>query len=143
MELLQFLKQKLEHIEMTKGIMKKQKLPIQIARDKANTRPNFNPKNYGLRKGQSGLTVIPFADAITLKNLRQELASYIDAMPEYVSEGKKVAQKTNPYEPDPTQFKTLTINNPSTFANDEFYPVEGGFALLQILLLFTIFCTKT
>lgn len=110
---------------------RKERTAAQLARENANNRPDFPSAQYGLKHGESGITVIPFVSGTMLKDLREELASYIDTMPEYRSEGSQVTETiSSPYEPDTTHFKASTKINPTKFSNDEFYPVEGGFAAL-------------
>ena len=75
---------------------KREKTPLQLARDQALKRNALSPSVYGLAHGQSGVTVIPFADATKLVQLRAELAAYIDSMPEYNANGLK----PNPYQKD-------------------------------------------
>lgn len=106
---------------------------MQLAREAASKRAPFNPVLYGLGPGQSGVTVIPFADVAMLAQLRAELAAYIDSMPEY----KPAGLNPNPYapkeeisEPVPDAFRNGALPNPSTFDNDAFFPVEGGFAAM-------------
>lgn len=93
--------------------------------------PTLDPSDYGLKSGQSGVTVIPFADAAELTELRAELAAYVDSMPEY----KRIGQVPIPYlkgesvlEENPSSFSRGSYDNPSTFDNDAFFAVEGGFA---------------
>jgi hypothetical protein len=112
---------------------KREKTPLQLARDQASKRAPLSSSEYGLAWGQSGVTVIPFANASQLLQLRAELAAYINSMPEYNAWGLK----PNPYgkdeeisEPDPTAFHKGATAIASSFGNDDFFPVEGGFAAL-------------
>jgi hypothetical protein len=112
---------------------KKEKTPMQLAREAASKRAPFNPALYGLGPGQSGVTVIQFADAATLAQLRAELATYIDSMPEYVPSGllpTPYKKDEEIFEPIPNAFRDGALPNPTTFDNDAFFPVEGGFAAM-------------
>lgn len=80
---------------------------IRVARAEVKNRPPMDPSLYGLAPGESGVTVIPFADAAQLDALRESLRDSFNASPE---------------------FKPGGVYGPSTFDNDAFVPVEGGFA---------------
>ena len=82
-------------------------LEVRAARASVKHNPPMHPSLYGLGIGQSGVTVIPFADASQLDDLRGMLAAAFDSSPE---------------------FKPFGVYGPSTFDNDNFVPVEGGFA---------------
>jgi len=106
---------------------------MQLAREAASARAPLDPALYGLAPGQSGVTVIPFADAAQLAQLRAQLAAYVDSMPEYVPLGLLPTpyDKTEEiFEPIPDAFHKSAVSNPSTFENDNFFPVEGGFAAM-------------
>lgn len=106
---------------------------MQLAREAASKRAPFDSALYGLGPGQSGVIVIPFADAATLAQLRAELAEYVDSMPEYKPAGlnpNPYAPKEEIFEPVPGAFRKDAGYNPSTFDNDAFFPVEGGFAAM-------------
>jgi hypothetical protein len=112
---------------------RRQKTPLQVARDEAAMRPPLNPSEFGLGRNQSGVTVIPFASQAKLPQLRAELAAYVDAMPEYRRSGfLPFPYRTGEeiFETDPTTFAKGGNLSPSTFDNDSFFPVEGGFAAL-------------
>ena len=97
---------------------------------------NYEPlaeEDYGLGPDKSGVTVIPFADSGQFAKLRSELARYIDNMPEFNRMGEKPKDReTNKqvFEPVSDKFRKETVPNPSTFDNDMFYPVEGGFGAM-------------
>ena len=117
------------------GITKKtrEKTPLQLARDQALKRAPFSRSEYGLARGKSGVTVIPFADATQLAQLRAELAEYVNSMPEYNAWGLKpnaYGKDEEMFEPDPDGFQKGANQNASSFENDDFFPVEGGFAAL-------------
>ena len=113
--------------------MRRQKTPLQVARDEAAMRPPLNASEFGLGRNQSGVTVIPFASGPQLAQLRAELAAYVDSMPEYRDAGfLPTPYKTNEpiFEPDPLFFAKESVLNYSKFYNDSFFPVEGGFAAM-------------
>jgi len=117
------------------GITKtrREKTPLQLARDEATKRPPLDRSQYGLARGRSGVTVIPFANATQLAQLRAELAAYVNSMPEYKESGLKpnaYGKDEEMFEPDPAGFQKGANQNASSFANDDFFPVEGGFAAL-------------
>ena len=82
-------------------------ISIHAARASVKNNPPMDATLYGLGLGQSGVTVVPFADAAQLRSLRDMLATSFNASPE---------------------FKPFGFYGPSTFDNDKFLPVEGGFA---------------
>ena len=112
--------------------------PINEARKQAKKEcPEFN--KYGLREGESGVTVIPFMDKATLEGEREKLRAYFDSMHEYkngeIYDVKQGGQMPHPYangekqcEPDPETFANGSKLSLSTLNNDGFAPVEGGFA---------------
>jgi len=112
---------------------KKEKTLMQIAREAASKRASFDPDLYGLDSCDSGVSVIPFADATTRAQLRVELAAYVDSMPEYAPLGLlpiPYDKNEQIVEPNPNVFGNGALTNPSTFDNDDFFPVEGGFAAM-------------
>ncbi len=124
--------------DMHVGAPGKRPNPVAEARNEAKRAcSEFN--DYGLREGQSGVTVIPFMDKATREREREKLRAYFDSMPEYkngyVDRVEQGGQMPRPYakceeqfEPDPETFAKGSSLSPSTFDNDEFAPVEGGFA---------------
>ena len=124
--------------DMPVGGPKRNPDPINEARKQAKKECSaFN--KYGLKEGESGVTVIPFMDEATLKSERQKLIAYFNSMPEYkngcVDGVQQGGQMPQPYakgeeedEPDPETFTKDSSLSPSTFDNDGFAPVEGGFA---------------
>ena len=85
----------------------KLKQAVRLARADVKDNDPLSPDCYGLGLGQSGVTVIPFADAAELEGLRAMLEQSFNSFPEFNSVG---------------------FHGPSTFDNDLFVPVEGAFA---------------
>ena len=80
---------------------------IKGAKAEVKDNPPMETSKYGLGRGQAGVTVIPFADEAELESLRALLKTSFNSSPE---------------------FKPSGFYGDSTFSNDDFVPVEGGFA---------------